>query len=152
MQLDVSFIRESIETATRTLLKNDLFLLANNSDEWSISHKFAEYLQHQFQDWHVDVEYNRDKDQVKELDEENVRPDIIVHIRDTSNNLLVVEIKKSNNLEWLDRDRRRLCKFTSLTGRYKYRFGALIVFHVAGEYQKLPVMELYQKGEQVPLE
>ena len=148
VQFEVHSIKERIYVAIRTLLKNDLFLLRNNSDEWSICHKFAEYLQHQFLDWHVDVEYNRDKDQVKKLDEETVRPDIIVHIRDTDNNLLVIENKKSNNLEWIDRDRERLSKFTSPNGKYRYKFGALVIFCVAEDHQKPPSVEWFQNGEQ----
>jgi len=137
------------EKAVRLLLKNDLFLLMNDSDEWAITHKFAEYLQQEFPDWHVDVEYNRDKDQVKTLDEKKVRPDIIVHIRNTDSNLLVIEVKKSNNLENVDLDRKRLEKFTSLQGKYRYQLGLFVMFYVGNEYQKAPVFEYYEKGERV---
>ena len=100
-------IKEKIERAIRMLLKNDLFLLMNNLEELTISHKLAEYLQQEFPDWHVDVEYNRNKEQLKRLEEELFRPDIIVHIRNTNNNLLAVEIKKSNNLKTLHVDKDR---------------------------------------------
>lgn len=149
MRFKASEIEERMGIATRTLLKKDLFLLRNDSDEWSVSHKLAEYLQKRFPDWHVDVEYNRDKNQVKELNNENVRPDIIVHIRDTDNNLLVIEVKKSNNLKLIDDDRKRLLKFTSHEGKYKYLFGVLVIFHVAEEYQKPPIIELFQDGVQL---
>jgi len=141
-------IKEKIEKAVRLLLRNDLFLLANDSDEWTISHKLAEYIQQGFLDWHVDVEYNRDKDQVKTLDEENVRPDIIVHIRNTDSNLLVIEVKKSNNPENTNLDRKRLEKFTSLTGKYRYELGLLAIFYVGKDYQKAPIFEYYENGEQ----
>jgi hypothetical protein len=140
-------IQEAVEKAVRFLLKNDLFLLSNDSDEWSISHKFAEHLQQEFLDWHVDVEYNRDKDQVKTLDKEKIRPDIIVHIRNTDSNLLVIEVKKSNNLGSVELDRERLKKFTSRQGKHKYQFGLLVTFYVGNEYQKTPVYEYYQKEE-----
>ena len=146
MQFQAPLIKEKIGVAITALLKNDLFLLRNDSDEWSISHKFAEYLQRQFPDWHVDVEYNRDKDQVKVLGDENVRPDIIVHIRDTDSNLLVIEVKKSNNLDLIDDDRKRLRLFTSQKEKYRYQFGALVIFYVAAEYQKPPMIELFQGG------
>ena len=149
VQFEVNLIKEKIDTAIRTLLKNDLFLLRNNSDEWSISHKFAEYLQQRFSDWHVDVEYNRDKDRIKELNEKDVRPDIIVHIRDTDNNLLVIETKKSNNLKKINEDRKRLSKFTSLKGKYRYKLGALVIFYVAEDCRKLPSVELFQNCEQL---
>jgi len=149
MKFEASEIEERMSIATRTLLKKDLLLLRNDSDEWSISHKLAEYLQKQFPDWHVDVEYNRDKNQVKKLNNENVRPDIIVHIRDTDNNLLVIEVKKSNNPKFIDDDRKRLLRFTSQNGRYKYLFGVLVIFHVAEEYRKQPTIELFQNNVQL---
>jgi len=144
-------IKEKIERAIRTLLKNDLFLLINNLDEWTISHKLAEYLQQEFPDWHVDVEYNRNKEQLKRLEEELFRPDIIVHIRNTNNNLLAVEIKKSNNLETLRVDKDRLKKLTSPKGKYKYKYGLLVIFYVGDKYQKIPCLEYYQKGSRCKL-
>lgn len=142
-------IKEKIERAIRALLKNDLFLLINDLDEWAISHKLAEYLQQEFPDWHVDVEYNRDKEQLKRLEGELFRPDIIVHIRDTNNNLLAVEVKKSNNLETLHVDKDRLKKLTSSKGKYEYKYGLLVIFYVGDNYQKTPCLEYYQKGDQV---
>jgi len=148
MRTEKKPIKEKIEKAVRLLLRNDLFLLANDSDEWTISHKLAEYIQQGFPDWHVDVEYNRDKDQVKTLDEEKVRPDIIVHIRNTDSNLLVIEVKKFNNPENTNLDRKRLEKFTSLEGKYRYELGLLAIFYVGNDYQKVPIFEYYENGEQ----
>jgi hypothetical protein len=91
------------------LQKNDLFLLRVKAHERSIAHKLAEYLQEQFPDWNVDCEYNRMRNMPKLLDRledfeeckghrksNRVFPDIIVHKRNTEDNLLVVELKKSN--------------------------------------------------------
>lgn len=149
MSLNEPLIKEKIDRAVNVLLKNDLFLLMNNSDEWSISHKLAEYLQQEFPQWHVDLEYNRDKDQAKEMEGKIVRPDIIVHLRNTDNNLLIVEIKKSNNLGDLEDDKERLEKFTSPEGRYRYKLGLLIVFYVGADFQKAPTIEFYKKGKQL---
>ncbi len=62
-----------------------------------IAHKLAEYLTPRFPKWDVDCEYNRLFDEAKRL---NIRgqvvhviPDIIVHHRDTLDNLLVIEAK-----------------------------------------------------------
>jgi hypothetical protein len=43
----------------------------------------------------VDPEYNRDGHEVKRSDGVIVVPDVIVHHRGTSDNLLVIEVKKS---------------------------------------------------------
>jgi low affinity Fe/Cu permease len=145
MSFEKETIKEKVGKTIGLLLKNDLFLLKNNSDELTISHRLAEYLQQEFPDWHVDTEYNRDKDQVKKLDEEIVRPDINVHVRNTDNNLLVIEVKKSNNLEYVDRDRIRLKKFTSPFGKYKYHLGLLVIFFVANDHQKTPSLEYFEK-------
>jgi hypothetical protein len=147
MQSEARFIKESIQSAIRHLLKNDLFLLVNNVDEWAITHKFAIYLEPYFSDWHVDVEYNRDKDEIKRDNGKDVRPDIIVHIRGTDNNILVIEIKKSNNLHSINADKERLCRFTSQRGKYKYLFGSLVIFYVAEDCRKQPVVEFFQKGK-----
>jgi hypothetical protein len=54
---------EEIETKFNDAL--DSFIEVNHELLWfdaserAISHKFAEHLQHKFQDWHVDCEYNR---------------------------------------------------------------------------------------------
>jgi hypothetical protein len=47
----------------------------------------------------VDCEYNRDGHSVKQANGRIVVPDIIVHRRGTPNNLLVIEVKKSNTEE-----------------------------------------------------
>ena len=143
-------IKKSIEKATRLLLKNDLFLLSNNCDEWSISHKFAEYIQDSFPEWHVDVEYNRDRDQIKTLENEIVRPDIIVHIRDTSFNHLVFEVKKSNQgAQEIDEARQRLVSFTNQNGRYHYDLGIIVIFGVMNDVQLGAQFEFYQNGERI---
>jgi len=149
MESEFLVIKEKIEKAIRMLLKNDLFLLKTNADEWAISHQYAGYLQNQFVEWHVDVEYNRDKDKIKEWKNKPIRPDIIVHIRDTDNNLLVIENKKSDNLETIDADVERLRWFTSPEEKFKYQFGALVIFHVGKDYQKLPQVTYFQKGKQL---
>lgn len=123
-------IKNKVLEAKRLLLHNDQFLLEDDLNERTISHKFAEYLQRQFPDWDVDCEYNRvprdshyshyyhdleEKFIKKKLgtrkdfssDAQNnvtyidtngrtVYPDIIIHHRNTDDNLLVIEIKKSS--------------------------------------------------------
>jgi hypothetical protein len=95
--------------ALATLFDRDVYLLAVDANERSISHRFAMYLQAQFERFDVDCEYNRDGVEPKKLghlgllpDSEDVEaqtvfPDIIVHIRGTNRNYLGVEMKKSTN-------------------------------------------------------
>lgn len=60
-----SLIESQVMNAINLLLQHDLFLLQSNVNERSLSHKLTEYLQGEFQGWHVDCEYNRDHDLTK---------------------------------------------------------------------------------------
>lgn len=111
-------IQEKVLNSIKKLFDEDIFLLKADANERSISHKLAIYLQDEFtelKNLSVDCEYNRDMDfDPKRMDDwksrcaqevesddvhaKTVYPDIIVHERgNNDNNLLVIEIKKSNN-------------------------------------------------------
>ena len=93
------------------LLELDHYLLNNNVNERSISHRLACHLGPLFSQWDVDCEYNRNHDDPKRLEIQRrdvrsddlkattVYPDIIVHQRNTDENLLVVEMKKTTSQE-----------------------------------------------------
>jgi hypothetical protein len=117
-------IKKKVCACIRQLFKNDLHLLEIGANERSIAHKLAEYLQQQFPDWHVDVEYNRHGMEIKELDEKRVYPDIIVHLRNTFFNLLVIEIKCSD--EKYDIDIEKLKRFTDQNDEFKYKLGLFL--------------------------
>lgn len=127
-------IRKRTGIALGILKKNDSFLLKEDVHERSVAHKLAEYLQYQFPDWNVDCEYNRKGIEIKRLEgleeceehgkTERVYPDIIVHERNTNNNLLVIELKK-NDLK-CSCDIRKLELFTSMKGEFCYILGLLI--------------------------
>ncbi|MBH1640328.1 hypothetical protein I5U57_12815 [Stenotrophomonas maltophilia] len=100
---------ETVARALSELLVNDLDLLSIDANERSITFRFAMYLQQYFTGWTVDCEYNRDGVEPKRLghlelypdseDDEakTVFPDVIVHRRQTKENLLVLEFKKSTS-------------------------------------------------------
>ena len=50
---------EKVKNAYLQFLKNDGYLLENDVNERSITHKFAVYLENEFSEWDVDCEYNR---------------------------------------------------------------------------------------------
>lgn len=104
------YVRKAVESAILELISADSLLLDANCSERSITHQLATHLSKHFTGYHVDCEYNRDGFEVKklQLDERTVRvdlldaitvfPDIIVHVRGTSDaNLLVVEVKKASS-------------------------------------------------------
>lgn len=139
-QYEQQDLEQKLSVALESLMKNDLFLLQNDVNERSISHKLAEYLQFAFPEWHVDCEYNRNYNRKKKLDfalpnepidslkARTVYPDIIVHRRNTDHNLLAIEIKKESNIKDDDeeKDKNKLRAF--LGNPYKYKYGVFIAF------------------------
>jgi len=124
----------------------DQDLIHVNVNERSITHRLAEHLQNVFPCWHVDCEYNRKGDDIKRWRDEyqqwevrheclqpydteakTVYPDIIVHRRRTSHNLLVIEAKKRCQRDSTPIDEHKLKCFTSRCGHFQYRYGLLLI-------------------------
>ena len=112
-----------LKSCIQALLDNDSKLLALNTREETITHKLAEYLAVQFPSWDVDCEYNRLFEETKRLNIQGqivrVIPDIIVHHRNTLDNLLVIEAKKKNNPRGARADKTKLRAFRNQL-RYKH--------------------------------
>lgn len=66
-------------------LENDIHLLKIDSHESSLSFRIGLYLVEEFENWDVDMEYNRRGTEKKRIDKDNelslFRPDLIVHKR-----------------------------------------------------------------------
>jgi hypothetical protein len=131
----INEVYSKVDQAIAQLLEKDFYLLQIDANERAISHRLGLYLQLIFEDWHVDCEYNRNLDDPKrvkqyerffaknqriwnitETDPITVFPDIIVHERNTHNNLLVIEMKKTTSHISSDFDYFKLRAF-------KYQFG-----------------------------
>ncbi len=147
---DFCDIQKAVIRAIEKLKSNDAGLLNISVNERTISHKLAEYLQQEFTRWHVDCEYNRkmedrktlhvnyDKVTDNDIEAKTVFPDIIVHHRQSDDNLLVIEMKK-NGIE-LIRDETKLRAFTS--PEYAYLFGLLLILK-RNDFE----MQWFAKGE-----
>ena len=135
--------RNYLDRATARVVAEDRHLLEVNVSEWCIAARLAMYLREYFWDFDVDVEYNRDGDEVKRLhdvvrdcprdrdDGHPVLPDVIVHRRGLrDSNLLVIEMKKDPGKRGTDCDRRRIKAFMK---ELDYKFGALVVCKTGGE-------------------
>jgi hypothetical protein len=135
-------VTDSVYRAIDMLLKRDSDLLDLDANERSITHKLAEYLQAEFEGWNVDCEYNRIGNAAKRIylpaggapaDDTNavtVFPDIIVHKRNTRENLLVIEVKKSTNPYGEDFDLDKLRAFKDELG---YRHGVFLRLYAGDE-------------------
>ena len=125
-----------IANAVAIFLSRDEYLITNDVNERSLTHKFAEYLQAEFPDWNVDCEYNRLGSNPKMLDKiygqvpdtdlaaRTVYPDIIVHHRG-ADNLLVIEAKRRDVDD--TKDRMKLFGFTH-DHRYSYPYAGQLIF------------------------
>ena len=137
--MDAPEVEALVDTAVSRLLRNDGGLLIRDVAERAITNRLAYYLSELFEEWNVDCEYNRNIDTIKrlkyaiepggELRDRAVFPDIIVHKRGTTENLLVVEVKKSTNPQPDDFDLRKLGAFREQLGYlnavfYRFRTGA----------------------------
>ena len=139
--MELSDVETRLKNAEEKLRKTDLFLLENDVNERSITHKLAQYLQEEFrQEWHVDCEYNRvgtelmakkldlkaEPSCTDDTDAQTVYPDIIVHHRGNENqNLLVIEAKKNSSRFGTSRDEEKLEAFGQQLG---YEYCVLVTF------------------------
>lgn len=93
-----------------------------------LAHHLAVLIERPGEPLRVDCEYNRDRDDVKCLADENIRPDVIVHCRDTPRNFLIVECKKpprsAKARQAVRADVERLIAI--LGGRYRYQYAAYV--------------------------
>lgn len=133
-------VKRYLKQAIDRVKKADRHLFDVNASERCIAARLAMYLQEYFVEYDVDVEYNRDGDNSKELqgvaqchprkrDQRTpsglVLPDVIVHRRgDNNSNLLVIEMKKASDPRGIDCDRQRLRAFRD---QLNYKLGALVV-------------------------
>jgi hypothetical protein len=135
--MDQEEVTRRLNNALQQLMEHDRYLLEFDLSERCIASRLALYLQNEFPEYSVDVEYNRQGDRPKRLGlpEEcaNFRnaqgealavPDVIVHRRGPDGpNILVLELKKTTNWDAPDCDRARVRAFRAQLG---YSFGALI--------------------------
>ena len=141
-------IKEIVKNCLQKLRRLDKNLFEKDLNERTITHKLAIYLQEEFQELNVDCEYNRFEDLVKRLElpkdkinwddteAKTVFPDIIIHKRGIQeNNLLVIEVKKSSNINPGDFDRMKLHTFRQEP--YSYTYGLFLKIDLDGENDEL---------------
>ena len=130
-------VREKLQVATQKLVTDDAHLLEHDLSERCIASRLAMYLQSEFPELSVDVEYNRVGAHPKtmELPEEcanyrtndgepRVVPDVIVRKRGADGpNLLVLELKKTTNRDSRACDNMRIRAFRK---QLKYSYAALV--------------------------
>jgi len=150
---------ERIVKSSLMKLRNlDKKLLEIKVNERTITHKLAEYLQQNFLEYNVDCEYNRYRDYAKRIrtqhdrsreinnlsntelakliwenkEADTIYPDIIIHNRGTQEgNILVIEVKKSSNLNTAESDKEKIEEL--MRRPYNYKFGLFLRIDLNGE-------------------
>ena len=150
----VNFVEEIIKKSLKDLIEFDIELLENPAQklhENCINHRLAVYIEKHLKkagkEYLVDVEYNKSNYLPKKLmirkgEEENeIRPDIIVHSRTKNtesleNNYLIIEAKKDKDSGY---DEEKVKAFMS-DEMFCYRFGCVIKY---GDLQKNCKVKLF---------
>ncbi|MEK6570702.1 MAG: hypothetical protein AABZ61_04980 [Bacteroidota bacterium] len=141
-------VKQRVINAYTLFLSDEINLLETDANERSITHQFAVYLEEEFLQYDVDCEYNRNglhqkkllnfKKHIESDDAEGttVYPDIIVHHRNTDDNFIVVEAKKTSNKIVHQPDSQcacDLCKLRAYKAELGYRHAFLVKFPVGEE-------------------
>ena len=132
-------VKAKVKAAIVQFLKQHADLLKVDANERAISHVLAVSLKEKFPSWDTDCEYNRDGHATKMLRiapgkqrtprETIVVPDIVVHRRGTSQNLVVIEIKKTSSRESHSYDLKKLQAFKRQLG---YKHALFLKFKCGG--------------------
>ena len=137
-------LEEVIKASLNELYTSDFGMIERDANERTLTGRLARYIEDRVEGYDVTVEYNRhgiDPKEVElpdadgELTSMRVMPDIIVHhLGDDSDNLLVIEAKKTSNTAT---DHRDIEKLTALKQNIGYRFAVFL---------RLPVGEGADQG------
>ena len=136
-----------LKYAFSNLIEKDEYIISRNAHEQCLSGRLAMYLREALIDYEkiynivIDVEYNRDHDNVKPSDPNdpnsgNIRPDILLHTRDSyDNDLIYCEIKKNDDKR-LDLDK----VSNQVSNERHYKFGIAIT-HITKDYVSFLLLE-----------
>ena len=154
---DLNILKRLILIALKRFLEKESDLLVLDAREEAISHRLSFYMEKTLENsktkWDfsfqaeeieslvVDCEYNKHKDGGKVLSEiiikypdkktDIVRPDIILHKRNSGLNLVIIEVKKKNSRE-KQYAKDKVQAFVESS--YNYQLGIYIEFNSGAEY------------------
>ena len=135
MRAELQAILTTLATAVRALLADKELAYADLAER-AIVARIRHLLHGQYEDWSIDLEWNRREDVIKRLQyglsddeligKDAIVPDLIIHRVGKRENLLVVEVKKSTNKDF-DGDIWKLKGLTEQGGQYGYAVGLHLV-------------------------
>jgi hypothetical protein len=150
-----------VTNAIARFRSEDDILLELDVNERTMTHKLAQYLEYELvmvgvSGFSVDCEYNKNRRDQKvfhelpesilsdDLEGKTVYPDIIVHSRNGTDNLLVIEVKKSSSRASVRKDKNKLKRFTGQ--QFGYRLGAFVKFYVSNRRINPPLVVWFEGG------
>jgi len=147
-----SELKEIVISSLSILCEKDSILIDNSVKEECINHKLAQYIEKiirekvcvELNGIDVDVEYNKyDHDPKKMMGQTPIRPDIIVHRRQSGNadNYLAIEAKKL----YSSRHDRLKINHLVTSNYFNYSLGCLISYQPDRKYL---IVEFLGKGNQ----
>ena len=148
--LNFDKIKTCVNQALSDFKNNESDLLNPLGREENLAQRFSFWLQRQFPEWIVDCEYSLIRDgmskakvrkvtqmlmrrvsnkiiRLDEPEEVVVVPDIIIHHRGTSENLLVIELKTSNDKSMIEFDKEKLRAYKD-DERLGYQYALFLKF------------------------
>ena len=136
---DLATLKSAVKNALNLLYEKDLYLLENAVHERTIVAHFATHLKslagNLFTNYNLDLEYNRNGDDVKEIEKypHGIIPDLLIHKRGKGmrfskehTNILAIEFKTYWNNDEKSYEEAEY-KISSLLKEYNYKLGAVIV-------------------------
>lgn len=144
---DWAIVESRLQAAMGRVLEFDAALLEDGTGERCIAHRLAVYLEEEFRGWHVDCEFNRQGEEgdrrTKRVSTSpglpesrlgqrsvDVTPDIVIHRRRTTRNLIAIEVKPSDSGE-IPKDREKLRKYLT-DPHLRYAFAVLVTYRDGG--------------------
>lgn len=148
-------LMEIINISIDEFNNKEKYLIKNDLSERCICAKFAMYLSKalintRYQDYDVDVEYNRGaygKDLcAKVIEDKRIVVDLIVHKRGYDpelgyDNLICMEMKKSTDRRGCGNDEKRLRKMTDYRYGFNYKIGIMLLVNMSEH--KLKVKKVF---------
>jgi hypothetical protein len=127
-----------VVTALAEFYAHEAFLLERDLGERTLTHRLAVHLEKQFSGWNVDCDYNRLGERTLRLPKgtmvstddhlgKSVYPDIVVHQRETPNNLLAIEVRTASNRQPPEHDQHKLRAMTDPHLWFAYWIGVYLV-------------------------
>lgn len=139
-----------VRSALRDFARWDMDLLHVHVFEATLAHRVAVYIERRLTGWHVDCEYNRNLSAAKMRSDgaNGMRPDVVAHVRNSTHNLLFVEIKKASHSPSEKQEARdRVREMTGLWINYpRYPHGAVLIFPVRPIHGNKVICEWYHRN------